>query len=101
MCEILGVSRSGYYAFYDKQPSKQQQANEVLDAQTHIKGVMAHPEFIESYKQGNKCGRHRVARRLRVLGLKTRPKRRFVTTTDSRHSSPVSPNLLGGRYKIP
>lgn len=100
MCEILGVSRSGYYAFYDKQPSKQQQANEVLDIQiknihSAHKGRYGTPRIHrELQAQGNRCGRHRVARRLRVLGLKTRPKRRFVTTTDSRHSLPVSPNLL-------
>lgn len=33
-------------------------------------------------------------RRLRVLGLRAKPKKRFVATTDSRHNLPVAPNLL-------
>jgi putative transposase len=49
----------------------------------------------ELQAQGKSCGRHRVARRLRALGLKTKLKKRFVVTTDSRHHLPVAPNLLG------
>lgn len=100
MCQMLSVSRSGYYAFCNRKPSGREQANQVLDAQiqkihsTH-KGRYGSPRIHRELEaQGNKCGRHRVARRLQVLGLKAKPKKRFMVTTDSRHNLPVAPNLL-------
>lgn len=35
-----------------------------------------------------------VARRMRRMGLRVRPSKRFQTTTDSNHSAAISPNLL-------
>ena len=47
-------------------------------------------------RHGIRCGRNRVARLMRVQGLAAaRPRRRKPRTTDSQHSQPVAPNLLG------
>ena len=35
----------------------------------------------------------RIARVMREVGLGIKPRRRFVQTTDSRHESPIFPNL--------
>ncbi len=43
--------------------------------------------------------RKRVAARMRRMGLRARTKRRFRATTNSRHSYPVSPNLLQREFK--
>lgn len=101
MCQMLDVSRSGYYMFCSRKPTNRQQANETLDTQikeiysTH-RGRYGTPRIYHELRaQGHGCGRHRVARRLRALGLKAKPKKRFVLTTDSRHNLPVAPNLLG------
>jgi len=81
MCEILGVSRSGYYTFCGRKPSNQQQANQILD--TQIKEIYsAHRDRYgtprihhrELQAQGTLCGANRVARRLNTLGLKAKPK---------------------------
>lgn len=47
-------------------------------------------------EQGQRCGRMRIARLMRVQGLSARPRRRFrpVSLTDSQHDLPVSPNRL-------
>lgn len=46
-------------------------------------------------REGLRCGRHRVARHMRCLGLRARPKRAFKPkTTDSKHPHPIAPNRL-------
>lgn len=46
-------------------------------------------------------GRKRVARLMRVQGLRARTPRRFRTTTDSRHTLPIAPNVLARRFTAP
>jgi putative transposase len=40
------------------------------------------------------CGRHRVARLMRVHGIRAKQARRFRVTTDSRHRFTIAPNRL-------
>jgi putative transposase len=42
----------------------------------------------------------RVARLMRVLGLRARSSRRFKATTNSKHHHPVAPNLLERRFEV-
>jgi putative transposase len=49
----------------------------------------------ELQDDGHPVGRRRTARLMRENGLIARQKRRFKRTTDSEHSWPVAPNLLG------
>jgi len=44
--------------------------------------------------EGYRCGRHKVARLMRITGLKGCPKRRFRVTTQRDTSHPVADNLL-------
>src|SRR2546428_10067904 len=48
----------------------------------------------ELQAQGRTVGRHRVARLMQQQGLRARKKRRFPTTTDSRHGLPPAANVL-------
>src|SRR2546425_6608286 len=48
----------------------------------------------ELQAQGRTVGRHRVARLMQQQGLRARKKRRFQTTTDSRHGLPLAANVL-------
>jgi transposase InsO family protein len=50
--------------------------------------------------RGQRSGRKRIARLMRVQGLRARPRRRYRTTTDSRHGLPVAPNLLARRFAV-
>ncbi|MGN6109800.1 MAG: hypothetical protein ACTHU0_32130 [Kofleriaceae bacterium] len=43
-------------------------------------------------------GRHRVARLMRTDGLRARPRRRFVVTTQSRHRYAMARNLVRRRF---
>jgi transposase InsO family protein len=100
MCDVLSVSRSGYYAWLKKPVSKRQLANAKLLEKIRT----VHHNSGESYgsprvyqalkKQGEPCSENRVARLMREDGLRAKTKRRFKATTDSKHNLPVAPNLL-------
>jgi len=101
MCRVLGVSRSGYYAWRKRPVSPRKMANDKLLGQ--IKEVYQksrqtygspriHAELVG---QGTKCGRNRVARLMRLHNIRAKQKRTFkVKTTDSHHDQPVAPNRL-------
>lgn len=42
----------------------------------------------------------RIKRIFRKLGLRCKQKRKFMVTTDSRHSLPLSPNLLNRQFDV-
>ena len=51
--------------------------------------------------EGVRVGKRRVQRLMRKYGIRARGKKRFrVTTTDSRHSLPVAPNLLQRNFAV-
>jgi transposase InsO family protein len=100
MCEVLGVSRSGYYAWASRAESARAAADRTLAAEiraTHAasRGRYGSPRVhAELRAHGRQLGRKRVARLMRGMGLAGRRKRRFRRTTDSRHAFPIAPNLL-------
>lgn len=105
MCHVLEVSRSGYYAWRKRPKSQRKIKNERL--LEHIQTVHANSRSrYGSYRVwrallqlGVMCGRNRVVRLMRRAGLKSKRVRKFKTTTDSKHSLPVAPNLLNQNFK--
>jgi transposase InsO family protein len=101
LCQALGVSVSGYYAWRTREPSQHQQRDEALlhaiqAAYQAGRGVYGSPRVHAALRQQVlRCSRKWVARLMRRTGLhsRRRPKRR-ARTTDSRHHRPVAPNLL-------
>lgn len=106
LCRLLGVSRSGYYAWGARPESERVYEDRAL--LTRIEAI--HRESREAYgavktwrslrAQGVPCGRHRVARLRRQAGIEAKRKRRFRVTTQSRHSLPVAPNVLDRRFAV-
>lgn len=101
MCRVLGVGRSGYYAWRSRPASQRVQADEALVAKIRqeyqlSRGTYGSPRIHAALqKQGVKCGRKRVARLMRqhkITGRK-RQKRRPVTTQRDPGAIPA-PNLL-------
>lgn len=100
MCEILDVSRSGYYDWLWHTPGKQKIANAKLD--TDIKAIFVEhkmrygvPRVTKALQLlGKSCSRNRVARRMRIMGLRAVAKRKFKVTTDSAHNQPIYANVL-------
>jgi transposase InsO family protein len=102
-CRVLQVSRSGYYAHRRAKPSAKS-----LQERTHIKAAFAASGA--SYgsrrvmhalrEQGLRIGRYRVRTLMREGGLRTSWKRKFISTTDSRHTLPVAENVLDRQFDV-
>ena len=107
LCRVLGVSRSGYYAWCRRPVSRRTQADRRLVvairvAHTASRGTYGSPRiYAELRAQGERCGRHRVARLMRQHGIRAKQARRFRVTTDSAHGRPVAPNLLARHFRAP
>ena len=106
MCRSFQIQRSGFYAFLKRRPGLREKQDEVLrqrilaifEASRHFYGS---PRiYRELLCLGVTCSEKRVARLMGEMGLKVRRRRRFVCTTDSRHSHRVSPNRLNREYGV-
>ena len=100
MCEVLDVSRSGFYAWRGRSPSKRQQEDRrlgpvveaaFLNSGKRYGSPRVHQELI---KGGEPISRRRTCRLMKELELVARPKKKFVATTMSEHDNPIAPNLL-------
>ena len=93
LCQLLGVSRSGYYAWRGR-PTRQDQLAPKVE-EVFWQNSRRYGSRRIAAKLRGKAGRHRVRRLMREQGLRAIQPRRFVPrTTDSRHGQQMSPNLL-------
>ena len=107
-CRTLGVARSAYYAAPKRaeRPRAREnvrlsgKARELFEASGRTYGS---PRLAAALRrEGEPCGRHRVARLMRQAGLRARQKQHFrPRTTDSRHLCPIAPNRLADRAEPP
>jgi putative transposase len=103
MCRIFNISRSGYYGWKRRQLSVREKENEKLmhhirEAYTLGRKAYGSPRITKELKtQGIACGKNRIARLMRINGIRAKMKRRYKVTTHSRHTRPIVPNLLTGR----
>ena len=106
MCEVLEVSRSGYYAWRRRIPSDREREDESLAARIQrihqeSRGTYGSPRIYRALrKQGARCGKHRVARLMQLEGLRGRAKQRFRFTATKRSEMPAAPNLLERRFCV-
>ena len=107
MCRALGVSPSGYYAWWDRPRSRRDEANRQLVAEIQrvhraARGVYgARKTWRQLRAEGIPCGKHRVARLRRLHGIETVRRRRFKVTTQSRHGQWLAPNRLARQFTAP
>jgi len=104
MSQMFNVSRSGFYAWLKRNPSRRYQEDERLKVAIKV----AHTRTRETYSakrlqpeleaDGFIVGRDRIARLRRELGLRCRQKRKFKATTNSKHNLPVAENLLAQTF---
>lgn len=104
LCHLLGVARSGYYAWSQRTPSPRQAMNAQLSkiierVFAEHKGRYGSPRMTAALRrEGQKCNHKRVERIMREKGLRARSKRRWrPRTTDSKHPYPIAPNRLQER----
>jgi transposase InsO family protein len=103
---VLEVSRSGFYAWEDRDPSKRSMDDEKLCVEIVAihkasRGTYGSPRVhAELQALGIAVSRKRVARLMRTLGLESPRKKRFKATTDSKHDMPVADNVLDRQFEV-
>jgi putative transposase len=99
-CPLLKVSKGGYYAWLDRPESARAKTDRELTQEIrriHIdsKGTYGSLRITEELKEeGYTHGHNKVARLMRLAGLRGCPQRRFKVTTQRDPSHPVADNLL-------
>ncbi len=104
MCQALKVSPSGYYDWRNRAMSKREESNRTLlerikRAFELSRSTYGSPRIMEDlWAKGWIYGKNRVARLMRLHGIRPKRNRKFKRTTDSKHSLPLAPNLLNQQF---
>jgi transposase InsO family protein len=106
MCDIFGVSASGFYAWRSrpagqKRLRRQQLLEQIRQAHVQSRGIYGSPRVAaELAEQGVGVCVNTVAKYMSQAGIRSKIKRRFrIRTTDSGHGLAVAPNLLERRFE--
>jgi putative transposase len=104
-CQILAVSRAGYYAWQHRPISAQAKHRQDLAAKiqavhTQNRQVYGSPRVYQALQaQGEDVCENTVAKLMRELHIRAKTQRRFLPhTTDSSHQQPVAENLLDRQF---
>ena len=106
MCQVLEVSRSGYYDCLEREAGQRQLENEELKLKIaeiywQNKGRYGSPRIHKQLKQmGYHYNIKRIERLMSVMGLKVIQKKKYKRTTDSNHKLPIKDNLLKRNFNI-
>ena len=106
LCRVVGVARSGFYAWLRRDVSARQQADGVLTTQiTSIhqqsRATYGSPRVHAALRASDvRCSRKRVARLMRQAGLAGCRARRRTRTTRSDPAHVPAPNLVERRFTV-
>ncbi len=105
MCEVLGVSISGYRAWKrggtpDRKRLTDRQMLALIRAiHAELKGAYGSPRMVRELRtRGFSASKERIERLMRDNGIHARHKRRYKVTTDSKHGLPIAKNLLARNF---
>lgn len=108
MCEALGVSHGGYYAWLSRPPSDRAVHDGVLEREIRSSFLAsdrtygARRVWRDVLAAGLECGRHRIERLMQRHGLRARPRlRRPPSDTGTRSLSALPANTLDRDFQAP
>ena len=109
-CRVLEVSFTGYHQHHLRRrriASRRPMTEEALLVHIRVlhaelRGAYGWPRmWRELRRRGVRVGKERVRLSMRQPGIQARGKRRFrVSTTDSKHTLPIAPNLLDRNFTV-
>jgi putative transposase len=104
-CDVLEVSRSGYYAWLDRPASararrREELAMKIAAVHEQNRKVYGSPRVCQALKaQGERVCENTVADIMNERQIRAKSKRQFVPrTTDSAHQQPIADNVLDRRF---
>ena len=104
MCRVFGVSPSGFYAWHSREPSARAIEDAKLTARIRIyharsKGAYGAPNILEDLREeGIRVGKKRVARLMKVDGLRGVCRRKFVITKTRDADAQPSADLVQRQF---
>ena len=104
MCEVLGVSRSGYYAWRERPESERLKRRKRITKRIHqifvkSRRLYGSPKITQILRrEGERVGQKAVATIMRENGLRSRTVRKYKATTYSNHGYPVQENVLNQTF---
>src|SRR5690625_4905670 len=108
MCEVLGVSRSGYYIYVkrlERGETDREKQNRIIDERIKYHfydnletygSPRIHKKLIEIDRLI--VSKKKVANRMRDMGLYATPPKKYIHTTDSNHEKLVYENKLDQNF---
>jgi putative transposase len=100
LCDTLGVSAAGYYAWRQRPTGPRQQRRDALVVairaiHAEVQARYGSPRLhAERAARGRSCCVNTVAKLMRENGIAAKTAKKFRCTTDSNHDLPVADNLL-------
>ena len=108
MCEALGVSRGGFYAWLTRPRSARSRSDDDLAAKVRASFLAsdrtygARRVWHDMIADGIASGLHRIERLMRLQGLRARPRRRRLPPDlGERQATAVAPNMLDRSFQAP
>ena len=106
MCEVLEVSRSGFYAWLSRPESERSKHHrELVEEMQRIHADRDMQSYgsprvqRELAARGKRCSVNTVAKLMREHGLAARTRKKYRSTTDSSHSLAVAENVLNREFE--
>lgn len=106
MCSMMKISKSGYYKWLVGMPSKrtlfnQQLLQNIRFVYSKSKGRYGSPRIAKELQmQGVQASEHLVAKLMRKADIRSIVKKRYKTTTNSKHKYPVVDNKLNRQFEV-
>lgn len=106
LCRCLHVSRSGFYAWTRRRPSRRsvedgQLIHRLRRVHAVHRRVYGRPRLRKAlFDEGIRISEKRVRRLMRAAGLTAEGRRAFRLTTDSAHTWPIAANHLARRFAV-
>jgi len=105
MCEVFNVSKSSFYKWLNGGISERAANDKILKKEIKeifdmSKQTYGSPRVTEELKRrGRRVSKPKVAKIMKQLGLKSKVKKKYKTTTDSNHQYPIAPNIIKRNFK--
>lgn len=106
LCDVLGVSSSGFYDWLDRPESTRSRENRHLTEKIRAyhqksRGIYGSPKIHRDLlAAGETCSENRVARLMKAAGLQSKMARQFILTTNSKNTQQPAPDLLQRRFNV-
>ena len=106
LCEVLEVSRSGYYKWLKggvtpRQQKRTKLLQRILEIFEESRRTYGSPRMYNQLRaEGFKCSQRTIEELMRKHEIAPQQKRKYKPTTDSNHKLPVAPNVLDRQFTV-